>query len=319
MGVPYDASGWLITLTSLLEGRAAATFVVLAGLGLGLAAARSDYSQTVSVTLKRAVFLLVLGLLNALVFEADILYYYAFYFLFGVFCLGFSNRLMVASVVALNIIFVVMILTLNYDAEWNWTDLSYQGFWTPVGFVKNLFFNGWHPVIPWFSFFLVGIWLGRLDLNNHRIRNRLMMFGLVGTIAVSLASAVLIRLLASDPETAILFTTEPIPPMPLYIIAGLSEAIVMISLCLYLGDWLQKKDWLKYLVPAGRQTLTLYIAHILIGMMLLEVLGLVGDQSIGMALLAALLFSLVSIVYAFIWSKFFKRGPLESLMRLVAG
>jgi len=107
--------------------------------------------------------------------------------------------------------------------------------------------------------------------------------------------------------------------MPLYIIAGLSEAIVMISLCLYLGDWLQKKDWLKYLVPAGRQTLTLYIAHILIGMMLLEVLGLVGDQSIGMALLAALLFSLVSIVYAFIWSKFFKRGPLESLMRLVAG
>ncbi|MDA9008762.1 DUF418 domain-containing protein [Alphaproteobacteria bacterium] len=319
MGVPYDASGWLVILTSLLEGRAAATFVVLAGLGLGLAAVRGDYSQTVSVTLKRAAFLLVLGLLNSLIFEADILHYYAFYFLFGVFCLGLSNRLMVASVIALNIAFVVMILTLNYDAEWNWTDFSYQGFWTLSGFVKNLFFNGWHPVIPWLSFFLVGICLSRLDLRIHRTRNRLMMFGLIGSIVASLTSAVLIHLLAGDPETAILFTTEPIPPMPLYVIAGLSEAVVTMMLCLYLGDWLQKKNLLGYLVPAGRQTLTLYIAHIIIGMVLLEAFGLVGDQSIGAALLAALLFSLASIVYAFVWAQFFKRGPLESLMRLVAG
>ena len=236
MGVPYDASGALVLATSLLEGRAAATFVVLAGLGLGLASLRSDHSQTVSVTLKRVVFLLVVGLLNSLIFEADILHYYAFYFLFGVFCLGLSSRMLVAAAALLNLAFVAMILTLNYDAEWNWTDLSYQGFWTPVGFVKNLFFNGWHPVVPWLSFFLVGVIISRLDLYSSKIRNRLIYFGVIGSIVASLSSGLLVRLLAGDPEAAILFTTEPIPPMPLYMLAGIAEAVAVIGLCLHLGD-----------------------------------------------------------------------------------
>ncbi len=94
MGANDDDSA-LSLLTVVLEGRAAATFIVLAGIGLGLAALRSDYNQTVSVTLKRAAFLLVLGLLNSLIFDADILHYYAFYFLFGVLLLPLQSRWLV--------------------------------------------------------------------------------------------------------------------------------------------------------------------------------------------------------------------------------
>ena len=80
-----DSAGFAATISGLFEGRASATFVVLAGIGLGLAAQRSAYSATLKVTLKRALFLLIIGLLNMTIFEADILHYYAIYFVIAVF------------------------------------------------------------------------------------------------------------------------------------------------------------------------------------------------------------------------------------------
>jgi len=120
-------SGVLSYLTVALEGRAAATFVVLAGIGLGLAALRGDLEQTVSVTLKRAVFLLVFGLLNSLIFDADILHYYAFYFVFGALLLPIPSRWLVTIIVLLNVVFVAMMLVLDYDVGWNWDDYTYAG------------------------------------------------------------------------------------------------------------------------------------------------------------------------------------------------
>ena len=72
-------------------------------------------------------------------------------------------------------------------------------------------------------------------------------------------------------------------------------------------------------MPAGRQTLTLYIAHILIGMGILEAAGLLGGQSPERAVLAAAVFCLAAMVYAYVWSRAFKRGPIEFLMRKLAG
>jgi len=69
MGAEGD-DGVLGLLTTALEGRAAATFVVLAGIGLGLAGLKG-IDQTIVVTVKRALFLLVIGLLNMTIFDAD--------------------------------------------------------------------------------------------------------------------------------------------------------------------------------------------------------------------------------------------------------
>ncbi len=107
-------AGFASVLSGALEGRAAATFVVLAGIGLGLAAARG-VSQTISVTLKRALFLFALGLLNMLAFDADILHYYAFYFLFTVLLLPCRTPTLVAAIAMLNIASVIMILVLIHD------------------------------------------------------------------------------------------------------------------------------------------------------------------------------------------------------------
>jgi len=320
MGADKVDSGILNFLTVALEGRAAATFVVLAGVGLGLAAMRSDHDKTILVTIKRAVFLLVIGLLNTLIFDADILHYYAFYFLFGVFCLLISNRALVALIIVVNAAFVVMVLALNYDAGWNWDNYTYSGFWTPVGFMRNLFFNGWHPVFPWLSFLLYGIWLSRQRLAETGLQNRMIMFGMAIFAANAALSSLLTGLvMESDKELASLLGTAPVPPMPFYMIAGMSIATAVIGVCLWATEWFRTTGILKVVAPAGRQTLTLYIAHILIGMGALEALGMLGGQSLQNAVIASLLLCTLATFYAYWWSKLFKRGPIEATMRRIAG
>lgn len=306
-------------LTSSLEGRAAATFVVLAGLGLGLAAGKR-LTQTVGVTIKRAAFLLVIGLLNMTVFDADILHYYAFYFLFGVLLLPLTSRWLIAAMVGLNLAFVTMILTLNYDAGWNWDDFTYAGFWTPTGFVRNLLFNGWHPVIPWLGFLLFGVVLSRQALSERRVQWILLMVGCL-TIATAQALSTYLKSIATsvDVELVELVSTEPIPPMPLYFLAGVGAACTIVGFCLLVENALKKVGCLDVLIPAGRQTLTLYIAHILIGMGTLEAMGLLGGQTLSQSVLASVTFCAAATVYAFFWAKAFKRGPIEALMRKLAG
>lgn len=311
--------GLINVFGAALQGRAAATFVVLAGIGLGLSTGQGR-QQASSVFFSRAVFLLILGLLNMLIFDADILHYYAFYFLFGVWLLPLGTRSLIAVVLGLNMIFVLMLFVFDYDSGWNWENYTYQGFWTARGFVRNLFFNGWHPVIPWLGFLLSGVALSRLTLHKKQTQHRLIGLGVLAIVLAEVSSAQLQPVFyAVDPELIALATTDPIPPTPLYMLAGLGAASAVVGLCLRFSDALRRCGVLAAVAPAGRQTLTLYIAHIVLGMGTLETLGLLGNQSAQISLLASLVFCLLATLYALLWSCFFRRGPIEMLMRKLAG
>ena len=319
MGADNEA-GPLSQMTLWLEGRAAAAFVVLAGIGLGLSASYKGNEQTILITLKRAGFLLGLGLLNSLIFDADILHYYAFYFIFGVMLLRLKSSWLVAIIMFLNLTFLMMIIAFDFDHGWNWNNYSYVDFWTPAGFVRNLFFNGWHPVIPWLGFLLFGIILSRSSLSQTSTQNRIILFGLTAFIFAEILSALLSsQLFAINPELLPLTTTEPVPPLPLYMLASSGAACVVIGLCLRLSGWLGQIGILGIFTPAGRQTLTLYIAHILIGMGMLDAVGMLGGQTLSAAVTATLVFSLIAVIYAFVWSRAFKRGLIEEGIRKFAG
>ncbi len=51
----------------------------------------------------------------------------------------------------------------------------------------------------------------------------------------------------------------------------------------------------------------------------LEGLGMLGGQSAETAIAAASLFIIISVIYVMVWSRFFKAGPFEWLMRRVTG
>jgi len=319
MGAEEAGTGMLHVLAGALEGRAAATFVVLAGLSLGLGTARGSSGHVILVTTRRALFLMAAGLLNTLIFDADILHYYAVYFFLAIFTLSLSSRSLIGLILLVNAIFMILLFTLDYDAGWNWVDYTYSGFWTPEGFVRNLLFNGWHPVFPWFGFLLFGLVLSRLRLADRRVQGGLIAAGVAGLVLAEALSAGLQALVAGDSALLEVVTTAPVPPTPLYTLAGMSAAALVIGLCLRGAGALGRLGIIAVLAPAGRQTLTLYIAHILVGMGILEALGLLGGQTLPVAMMAALAFCAASVVYALAWSRLARHGPIERVMRRLAG
>jgi uncharacterized protein len=311
-----DGAPWALTFLSFFEGKAAATFVVLAGVGLGLAAQRAEAKDFRRTIWRRSLFLFVVGLINSLIFPADILHYYAVYFAIGVLLIYRSSRFIFLSALALPLVFVLLLFVLDYEQGWNWATLDYAGFWTAQGFVRNLLINGWHPVVPWLSFLLGGFLVARLDLAQRRVQVRLFLAGL-GMLVAGLVLSKIWTALA--PAALVTFgATSPVPPMPLYILVGFGAALGVIGVSL-LGFGAGAGRYLTVFSRTGRQALTLYIAHILIGMGVLEAMGRIGGQPAEYAVFAAIAFVLLCVIYVNIWAKFFRVGPIEWLMRRLAG
>ena len=317
-GVPSN-EGFFNEFIGQLQGRASATFVVLAGIGLGLSSFKKE-SQTVNTIVKRSIFLLILGLLNMTIFEGDILHYYAFYFLFGIFLLPFSNRVLISVIGILNIGFFGMVLFIDYESGWNFEELSYSGFWTIDGFIRNLFFNGFHPIFPWLGFFLLGILLSRALLKKKQVQIKFFSWGLVAIIFAEIMSFMFSGyLIPADSELQFLVMTNSMPPMPLYFIAASGSAFLIIGLCLLVSEKFRESNIYSLIAPAGTQTLTLYILHIIVGLGFIDAIGFTGTQTSSQAFVVAVTFCILGTIFAFIWSKWFRRGMFESLMRKFSG
>ena len=71
--------------------------------------------------------------------------------------------------------------------------LDYHGFWTIGGQLRNLLYNGFHPVIPWAAFVLAGIWLGRHDLTDAKLRWRIGIGAALVVAVTESLSALLVR------------------------------------------------------------------------------------------------------------------------------
>lgn len=314
MAVPAEGDGWLAGLFHLLEGKASATFVTLAGLGLVLATQRQQWAPATLQTWRRAMALLVLGLLNLTLFPADILHYYAVYFALAVLWLRASPKVLLASIVGLAACSFWALLRWDYSQGWNWQTLEYAVLWQWPGAVRNLLFNGFHPVLPWLCFFLLGMLLARLPLSLPRVQRAVLMLGLLLIVAGHGVQ----HLAQATPWQAWL-GTQPMPPGPAYLLTGAGAACSLIATCLLLTRR-YPGDWMEPFTAAGRMTLTLYVGHILLGMGTLESLGLLdGGASLASVLLWALLFLMLATGAAWLWSWRFARGPLEALMRRVAG
>ncbi|MCP5094372.1 MAG: DUF1624 domain-containing protein [Chloroflexi bacterium] len=201
MGAEGTGPAWLQWVMGLLDGRAAATFVILAGVGLSLLSKKGRITgddvrlrRDRNTMLKRALFLFVVGLTFIPIWPADILHFYGVYIAIAAFFLAASDRKLWVSVVAMAIGFVVLLSIFDYEVGWDWVALEYTDFWTMQGMIRHLFFNGFHPVIPWVAFIFIGMWLGRQEMGNDGLRRRI--------LAISLA-------IAAVAETISLGLTNP--------------------------------------------------------------------------------------------------------------
>mgnify|MGYP001251617430 CR=1 FL=1 len=336
-GLKPSGPGWLDSFTDVFSGRAAALFVVVAGAGISLMASRAGEKQaglgTVRlILLKRALFLAALGYGWVELWPGDILHFYGFYFLFAAAFLSLSGRWLWALTGWAVAGFVMLYLLGGFWDEWNLETLEYRDFWEPRQLVKNLVFNGWHPLLPWLGFLFAGMWLGRQDLENRRTSLRV----LVVSLQVAACSYLLAGLLDSafEKKTGLarlnefvmefheLVKAESLPPAPLYVLSAGAIAFSVVALCFLVCGSATAKKILHPLACVGRLALTLYISHVIISFFIIgEQLeqGKLGGMNLTKAVAWIFAVWVLSLVFATAWLRFFRRGPLESVMRFLTG
>jgi uncharacterized membrane protein YeiB len=328
MAADHFSPSWLVWLSGHLDGRAGALFVMLAGLGVSLqtAHARSSWhtneiDKARRRILRRALFLFIVGLLFASLWPADILHFYALYFALAAFLFMTPNRSLWLASLAVVLIAVIQFFRFNIDLAWDWLNPHYRPLWTVMGMLRHLLFNGFYPVFPWSGFLFIGMWLGRQNLLDKAVRRSILRWSLGIAVVTELVSIIFLLFQPwLGPNSAhYIFGTQPVPPLPLFFIAAATTGVTVIVGCVYLGLVFNGAPWMEALTATGRLSLTVYIAHVMLGMGVLEILGLLEDQPFGFALGSALLFFILSVPFAYWWCNKFNRGPLESLMRAVTG
>ncbi|WP_190039013.1 DUF418 domain-containing protein [Streptomyces fructofermentans] len=340
----------------LAHGRASALFAVLAGLSIALMTGGRtprtgrEGRRAVAKVLIRAFVLLVLGTwLTSTGTPVEVIL--AYYGLFFVLVLPF-HRLRPAALAALAAVTALLLPQLLYVVqqsadEGTWADAVVR--YDPLARVSGtdgfleLFVTGSYPAPAWIPFVLAGTAVGRLDLSSAAVRLRLAGAGaglavlgyggswlalhLVPGVRAALTASVedngygsgpVMSLWWSDaagyPEgdtAAWLWTASPHSESTLSVIAHTGVALAVLACCVAAADRLPRFRRLAAPVTAvGTMSLTAYVLHV-VGIRLLGIEELPGS---GPHVLLG--FVAAATALALVWSRFFRRGPLEHLMGL---
>lgn len=326
-----NGGDWIKSCVSIFDGKAAATFVVLAGVGLALmtnAALKNNDQQKLNIArnriVKRALFLFVVGLSYTVIWPADILHFYGVYMLVILFLLTSNEKIILGSAVALIFLYPLLMIFWNYEMGWDFKTLEYLEFWTLKGFFRNLFFNGFHPVIPWASFMIFGFWFGKQDLKNDQFVKKVFWVSATTFIAIQMLSHFTILFLSQESnqtasELTEILGTNPMPPLPIYMFNGIAVSTALISACILIAKRFPASKIILALYKTGQLALTFYVAHVIVGMGIIEIINpsRIGKYPIEFSIAYALGFSLVCILFAMYWLKNKTLGPIEWVMKKI--
>lgn len=326
---PTDPFGHFL---NIFTGNSTAIFIICAGMGLSLMTNRKDYSieeksALKSKVLKRSWFLFAMGLLLFNWWSGDILHFYGGYMHVAAFLLFVPKRYYLIGALVAVIVFHILLNFIPIQTGWDFTTYQYLDFWTPLGFLRNSLYNGWNSLFPWISYFLLGMWLGRLDWHEKKTKQQIFITGL---IIFSLIQY--LRFLAKQPFFDAYWTNyimaEYFPPYLPFVLVTMGFALMVIPICMVLGEKFATNQVILALQKTGQMTLTHYVSHLTLGMILFAFItgkqytGLLEDEKPTEAIYIlgyAVLYYLLSILFSIVWSKRFKNGPLETLMRKISG
>lgn len=323
--------GWLVVFFNLLHGKGSALFVVLAGVGISLMLKSALDSNNLKllrdkklILLKRSMFLFVLGMLSLPFWTADILHFYGFFISLGVLVVGYKTHWLWVWIASLIIIYPLILDVVNYDTGWDWKTLEYEGLWEPIGFLRNLFINGFHPVLPWVAFVFAGIWLGRQDLLDRVVQKRILiasmtLFVIIQIVSYLLMDFALTNSMFTQEDAIAMFGTEPMPPMPFYMVSAISLSFGIIIFSIIITEKYRNSRLLYAFGVSGQLALTHYIGHLIIGILGLYLLF--GEKMLSLISVFwyALALCFISILFSLAWKKHYDKDPLSMLMRYFSG
>ena len=337
-GVEKADFGLYHVIQALMQRGAVATFLVLGGVGISLLTQRVRIANDVhGITdsrkrlIRRAASLLVVGICCYLIWHTYFLCFYSICIVIGALLLTVSNRWLWSLAFICVVIFVVFIFLIygyfNYfEVIQNWETFWDSNPWTVKGMTFRLYFRGFHSILSWTVFLLIGMWLGRQEVHYSRVRRDM----LFGGIVVALVSACASWMVAFDvpqlpdsfyPTSIFGWDMENIwilvTLLGSFAMCGTAPAIIGGSLML--TEKYPNAKWTKPFVATGQLALTLYVAHLVIGRGVLKVLEVLENQTFPYALGSAVIFCICAVIFSHFWTKRFGRGPLEWGIRRITG
>ncbi|UQX04166.1 DUF418 domain-containing protein [Streptomyces sp. RerS4] len=347
IGPPLSATdgvaGWV---RYLADGHSSVLFATLAGFSLMLIAGRREPKtglagrQAKARIAIRAVVLLALGTALAMEYgDVIILAFYGVYFLLALplVRLRAGTLAMIAAGLALvtpQLAFVLKSL-LSESVQQSVNAYDPLEKLSDVG-VLDLLLTGFYPTITWMPFVVAGMALARLDLSATTVQRRLAALGAALTVAAYGTSLLLagkdaLRSTAEGGKSSAgseaassaggsfdaqgsaseLLSAGPHSGTTFDIIGSVGVAILVIVCATVLMDRLPLLHRLaKPIIAVGAMSLTAYVGHFVVQ----SAVGIPTGESSQVSWGPVLTFILGAIVFAALWSRFFRRGPLEHLL-----
>lgn len=319
-------------LLNLFNGNSSTLFVMLAGMGVSLMTNRKIYTMEerkniYSIISKRSRFLFAFGLVFYLWWPADILHFYGGYMHIALLLLYLPRKYFLFAAASAIVIFHILLVFIPYQTGWNFETLMYNDFWTVKGFLRNTFCNGWNSIFPWIAYFFLGMYLGRLDWKDKRIAKRIFFVGITVYLITFLIQSSADSI-TRNTELLFYLTADYLPPFLPFMLSTASFGLILISIFIFIGDKIGETKMARILASTGQMTLTHYIAHLVLGLVILSIItgralsyDLLKDVPTNpiTILIFTIAYFLFSCAFSYFWTKRYKNGPLEMLMRKISG
>jgi uncharacterized membrane protein YeiB len=316
--------------TGVLSTRFAATFMLVAGVGISLLTERSRTSGDREAIrddrwrlVRRGLLLYGGGFLLDWVWPGTILFFYGATFVVAALLFTLRTRWLVvvgatSALAAAAINAWVIDRTLDgRPVDW----LTSPGTLTtesPRGLLLDTFVNGTHPLLPWMAFCCAGMVLGRVLPTGRRLAT----VGIAGaavTLITYLVNHVVTNGRAGDVAWIEAWSTRPFDRGLLYTLGTLGSSLAAYALVSWLAERYRDHAAVRTLGAAGEMTLTLYLGHVAVYLLLVDVLDVVGRNGLTTALLFALAYWTLALAFAAWWRRFIGMGPAERLYRRLGG
>jgi uncharacterized membrane protein YeiB len=119
-------------------------------------------------------------------------------------------------------------------------------------------------------------------------------------------------------------TADYLPPFIPFMLGTGSFGLILISIFIFIGNKVGESRVARILASTGQMTLTHYITHLVLGLFLLSIitgktlsydlLNQIPTNPI-VILTFSIIYFLFSCSFSYYWTKRYKNGPLEMLMR----
>ncbi|PXX63854.1 putative membrane protein YeiB [Nocardia tenerifensis] len=345
VGPEPGEGGFLGFVMEVTHGRSSALFAFLAGFSILLITGRrvpktgrAGRQARVKVLIRAGILLVIGTALTASGTKVEvILAYYGLYFLLALPLarLRATTLAVLAAVGALVSPPIVFAVTRDLD----WTEKVNR--FDPIAWasgrgdplasadgIAGLLLTGGYPALTWLPFVVAGMAVARLDLSATVIRVRLAAAGVGLAVLGYGGSALALRIVPGGPDPADVMAApwwsdlaedpagwrSQLGAMPhsettLSIVGNTGVALTVLIACLAACEGSRRfVRPATPLIAVGSMSLTAYVFHVV-------AIAVLGFDVLPAGTLPVLLWlSAIIMMFAYCWTRFFRRGPLEWLL-----